>query len=70
MFYYSHQHKFILVSRQVVKDVSYTGGVIGMLSSLAAFLIGITIGLLSGSISKAIGGSCTEDGLFLHKQGR
>ena len=54
--------------RQVTKNVSYTGGFVGMLASLAAcalptLLTGLTVGLLSGGISKAISGN----GLFLQK---
>ena len=63
--------------RQVAKNVSYTGGFIDMLASLAAraiplaahvlptILSGLTTGLLSGGINKAISGS--GDGLYLHK---
>ena len=51
-------------------NVSYTGGFIGMLASLAAraiplvaralptILAGLTTGLLSGGINKAISGWC------------
>ena len=44
-------------ARQVAKNVSYTGGFSGMLASLAAcalptLLTGLTMGLLSGGISK------------------
>ena len=54
---------------QVAKNVSYTGGFLGMLASLAArglptMLSGLTTHLLSGGISKAIRG----DGLYLHKR--
>ena len=74
-------HKFTS-ARQVAKNVSYTGGFLGMLASLAAraiplaahaiplaahalptILSGLTTGLLSGGISKAISG----DELYLHK---
>ena len=60
---------------QVAKNVGYTGGFLGMLASLAAraiplaacalptILTGLTTGLLSGGINKAISG----DGLNLHK---
>ena len=49
----------------MVKNVSYTGDLIGMLASLTAralptILTGLTTGLLSG----------TGDGLFLHKHGK
>ena len=66
-----------LSAKQVTKNVSYTGGFVGMLVSLAAraiplaarvlptILSGLTMGLLSGVINKAISGS--EDGLYLHK---
>ena len=55
-----------LSARQVAKNVSFTGGFIGMLASLAARVIplvaralptilsGLTTGLLSGGINKAI----------------
>ena len=70
-----------LSARQVAKNVSYTGGFIGMLTSLAAraiplaarvlptILSGLTTGLLSGGINKAISGSggAARDGLYLHK---
>ena len=58
-----------LSARQVAKNISYIGGFIGMLASLAAraiplaarllptILSGLTTGLLSGGISKAISGS-------------
>ena len=58
-----------------LKNVNYTGGVLGMLASLAArdiplaaralptILSGLTTGLFSGGINKAISG----DGLYLHK---
>ena len=56
---------------QVANNVSYTGGFLGMLTSLAAraiptLLTGLTTGLLSGGISKAISGN----GLFLQKHGK
>ena len=52
-------------ARQLAKNVSYTGGFIGMQASLAAcvlptILTGLTTGLLFGGISKAISGSGTE----------
>ena len=62
-------------ARKVAKNVSYTGVVLGMLASLAAraipltaralptILAGLTTGLLSGGINKAISG----DGLYLQK---
>ena len=61
---------------QVAKNVSYTGGFLGALALLAAraiplaaralptILTGLTTGLLSGSINKAISGGV---GLYLHK---
>ena len=64
-------------ARQVAKNVSYTGGFLGMLAALAAraiplaaralptILSGFTTGLLSDGINKAISGS--GDGLYLHK---
>ena len=57
----------------MAKNVSYTGGFIGMLASLAvraisfAPFVGLTTGLLSGGINKAISGSGAGDGLNLHK---
>ena len=69
-----------LSARQVAKNVSYTGGLIGMLASLAAraiplvgralptILSGHTTGLLSGGINKAISDrGAVGDGLYLHK---
>ena len=65
-------------ARQVAKNVSYPRGFLGMLPSLAAraipldaralptILAGLTTGLLSGGISKAI----SEGGLYLHKHGK
>ena len=55
----------------MANNVSYTGGFLGMLASLAApalptLLTGLTTGLLSGGISKAISGN----GLFLQKHGK
>ena len=54
-------------ARQVANNVSYTGGFLGMLASLATralptLLTGLAMGLLSGGISKAI----SENGLFPH----
>ena len=57
-------------ARQVAKNVSYTGGFLSMLASLAARVIllaaralptilsRLTTGLLSGGINKAISGNC------------
>ena len=69
-----------LSARQVANNVSYTVGFIGMLASLAARAIplvartlptimsGLTTGLLSGGINKAISGRCAAgDGFYLHK---
>ena len=69
-----------LSARQVAKNVSYTGGFIGMLTSLAARVInlvahalptilsGLTTGLLSGGTNKAISSrGAVGDGLYLHK---
>ena len=68
-----------LSAKQVARDVSYTGGFIGMLASLAAraislparalpaILSGLTTGLLSGGINKAISGKGVGDGLYLHQ---
>ena len=68
-----------LSARQVAKNVSYTVGFIGMLAQLAnrvvplaarvlpTILSGLTTGLLSGGINKAISGSgAAGDGLYLH----
>ena len=62
-------------SKQVAKNVRYTGGILGMLASLAAralptILPGLTTGLLSGGINKAVSGSGVGDGLYLHKHGK
>ena len=70
-----------LSARQVAKNVSYTGGFIGMLASLAAraiplaarvpptILSGLTTGLHSGGINNAISGSgaAVGDGLYRQK---
>ena len=51
----------------MAKNVSYTGGFLGMLASLEArALTTILTGLLSGGINRAISGS--GDGLYLHKR--
>ena len=63
----------------MARNVSYTGGFIGMLASLAAraiplvaralptILSRLTAGLLSGGINKAISVKGVGDGLYLHK---
>ena len=68
-----------LSAKQVARNVSYTGDFIGMLASLAAraiplvaralptILSGLTTGLLSGGINKAISGKGVGNGLYLHK---
>ena len=68
-----------LSAKLVARNVSYTGGFIGMLASLAAraiplvaralptILSALTTGLLSGGINKAISGNGVCDGLYLHK---
>ena len=68
-----------LNAKQVARNVSYTGGFIGMLASLVAraiplvtralptILSGITAGLFSGGINKASSGKGVGDGLYLHK---
>ena len=68
-----------LSAKQVARNVSYTGGFIGMLASLAAraiplvaralptILSGLTAGLPSGGINKAISGKGVGDVLYLHK---
>ena len=67
-----------LTAKQVVWNISYTGGFIGKLASLAARAIplfaralptifsGLTTCLLSGG-NKAISGKGVGDGLYLHK---
>ena len=64
-----------LNAKQVARNVSYIGGFIGILASLAAravplivralptILSGLTTGLLSGGINKAISGKSLGDGL-------
>ena len=71
-----------LSAKQVERNVRYTGGFIGMLASLAArakplvaralptILSGLTTGLLSGGINKAISGKGDGDGLYLHKHAK
>ena len=66
-------------AKQVARNASYTGGFPGMLASLAAralplvagafptIMTGLTTGLLSGGISKAISGKSFGDGLHLLK---
>ena len=55
-------------ARQVVKSVSYTGGLLAALASLVSSISGLATGLLSGGIHKAIRGSGgVGDGLYLHK---
>ena len=66
-------------ARQVAKNGSYTGGSLGMLTSLAArdiplaarapptILSGLTTGRLSGCINKASSSSGVGDGPYLHK---
>ena len=68
-------------ARQVAKNVSYTGVFLGLLASLTAhaiplaaralptILFGLTTGLHSDGINKAISGSgaAAGDGLYLHK---
>ena len=71
-----------LSAKQVSRNVSYIGGFIGMLASLAAraiplvaralptILSGLTTSLLSGGINKAISSKGVGDGLYLHKYGK
>ena len=59
-----------LSTKQVKANVQHSGGFLGMLAGLAAkalpvLLGGLTTGLISGGIEKAIGGN----GLYLHKSG-
>ena len=69
-----------LSARQVAKNVSYTGGFLAAFATVAAraillaarvlptILSGLTTGLLSGGINKAISDSgAVGDGLYLHK---
>ena len=65
-----------LSARQVAKNASYTGGFIMSLvrdlpfvaRALPAILSGLTTGLLSGGINKAISGKgAAGDELYLHK---
>ena len=68
-----------LCAKQVARNVSFTGGFIGMLASLAAraiplvaralptILSGLTTDQLSGGINKAISGKGVGDGFYLHK---
>ena len=68
-----------LSAKRVARNVSYTGGFIGMLASLAAraiplvaralptILSGLSICLLSGGINKAISCKGVVDGLYLHR---
>ena len=60
-----------LSKRQVKANVQHTGGFLGMLAGLAARVLptllgGLATGVLSGAVSKAIGGN----GLYLHPSGR
>ena len=60
-------------ARHVAKNVTYTGGFLGMLAFLAArtlptILTGLTTGLLAGGINKAISGS--GNGLYLQKHAK
>ena len=59
-----------LSKKQMEANLQHRGGFLGMLAGLAAralpvLLGGLTTGLISGGIEKAIGGN----GLFLHKSG-
>ena len=68
-----------LSAKQVARNVSYTRGFIGMLASLATraiplvaralptILSGLTTGIFSGGINKAISGKGVGEGLYLHK---
>ena len=66
-----------LSAGQVAKNISYTGGFIMLLAralrfvarALPTILSGLTTGLLSGGINKAISGigGAAGDGLYLHK---
>ena len=60
-----------LSKKQVKANVEHHGGFLGMLAGLAAkflpsLLGGLATGVLSGAVSKAIGGN----GLYLHPSGR
>ena len=64
-----------LSKKQVKANIAYKGGFLATLASLAAralptILGGLTTGLLSGGIEKAISGrGVGGDGLYLHKSG-
>ena len=64
-----------LSKKQVKANIAYKGGFLAALASLAAralptILGGLTTGLLSGGIEKAISGrGVGGDGLYLHKSG-
>ena len=76
MSYYLHQHKSIdlegrrvqirLSARQVAKNVSYTGGFLGMLASLAARAIPLGARVLPTILSRFTT-VLLSGGLYLHK---
>ena len=63
-----------LSAKQLARNVSYTGGFIGMLASLAARAIPLVARalptILSGGINKVISDKGVGDGLYLHKHGK
>ena len=63
-----------LSKRQLKSNLEHKGGFLSLLAGLAAralpaLLGGVTTGLISGGIEKAIAGRGIGDGLFLHKGG-
>ena len=65
-----------LTAKQVARNASYTGGFLASIAArllpliaraLPTIITGLTTGLLSGGISKAISGKGLDDGLYLHK---
>ena len=79
--------KIHMSKKQVQTNVAHSGGFLGMLASLAARVLptllgGLATGVLSGAVSKAVGGHGLRlhpsgasqqwrygDGLYLHKSG-
>ena len=64
-----HKLSIRMSRKQVLANVQYEGGFLGMLAGLAAkalpsILGGLTTGLVSGAVEKAVG-----SGLYLHKSG-
>ena len=68
-----------LSAKQVARNVSYTGGFLASIAAhflpliacaLPTIMTGLTTGLLSGGINKAISGEGVGDGLYLHKNSK